>query len=82
MYNRKGICDQTKADVSIAITGIAGPNGGTDEKPVGLVYMACCLNGKVTVREYHFSGNRTKIRESAVAYALTLIRNCVKYDKK
>lgn len=78
----KGICDQTKADVSIAITGIAGPDGGSEEKPVGLVYMACSVNGIVTVKEYHFSGNRTKIRESAVAYALTLIRNCVKHDKK
>lgn len=54
----KGICDQTKADVSIAITGIAGPNGGTDEKPVGLVYMACCVNGKVTVKRVSLFGQQ------------------------
>lgn len=73
----KGAALFTKADVSVAVTGIAGPDGGTEEKPVGLVYIACCVKGKVTVKKYQFSGNRGKVRESAVAAALSLLRNCI-----
>lgn len=73
----KGAALLHKADVSAAITGIAGPDGGTDKKPVGLVYIACSVCGTVTVKEFHFSGNRNKIRETAVSYALTLMRECI-----
>lgn len=73
----KGLIGYTKADTGIAVTGIAGPDGGTDEKPVGLVYIACSVGGKVTVKKHHFSGNRAKIRESSVAAALTLLRKCI-----
>ncbi|HEX3021028.1 MAG TPA: CinA family protein, partial [Lachnospiraceae bacterium] len=64
----------TGSDVSIAITGIAGPDGGTPEKPVGLVYIGCFVKNKVIVKEFHFNGNRQKVRESAVVYALDLLR--------
>ena len=67
----------TGSDVCISITGIAGPDGGSEEKPVGLVYMACSLNNKVTVKEYHFQGSREKIREYSVVRALTLLRSCI-----
>lgn len=67
----------SKADVNVSITGIAGPDGGTEEKPVGLVYIGCCVKGKTVVKEYHFSGNRAKIRESSVSAALTLMRRCI-----
>lgn len=73
----KGAAENFKADVAVAITGIAGPDGGTKEKPVGLVYIACNVKGKITVQEYHFIGNRMKIRESSVMAALTLMRRCV-----
>lgn len=73
----KGAVLLTKADVSVAVTGIAGPDGGTEEKPVGLVYIACNVKGKVTVKKYRFSGNRTKVRESAVSAALILMRGCI-----
>ena len=66
-----------KADVAVAITGIAGPDGGSEEKPVGLVYIACNIKGKVTVQKYQFIGNRAKIRESAVTAALNLMRKCM-----
>lgn len=72
-----GGCEKTGTQVCISITGIAGPGGGTEEKPVGLVYMGCCVNGKTTVREFRFKGNRSKIREQAVVKALTLLRNCI-----
>ncbi|WP_099468527.1 competence/damage-inducible protein A [Konateibacter massiliensis] len=65
------------SDICVAITGIAGPEGGTDEKPVGLVYIACCVDHKVTVKEFHFTGNRQKVREQSVVKALTLLRDCI-----
>lgn len=62
------------------ITGIAGPGGATDEKPVGLVYIACSYNNQVTVREFHFKGERNKVRESSVVNALILLRECIIAD--
>ena len=62
------------ADAALSVTGIAGPGGGTAEKPVGLVYIGCAVNGEVTVREYRFTGNREKNRDYAVARAITLLR--------
>lgn len=73
----KGAAVSSKADVAVAITGIAGPDGGSEEKPVGLVYIGCSVCGRVKVKEYHFSGNRNKIRENSVIAALTLMRQCI-----
>ncbi len=73
----KGLGMTTKCDVAVSVTGIAGPDGGTEEKPVGLVYIACMVKGTITVREYHFQGNRAKIRESATSAALILMRTCI-----
>ena len=73
----KGAALAAKADVAVAITGIAGPDGGTKTKPVGLVYIACYVKGKVTVEKYQFKGNRSKVRESAVSSALGLTRRCI-----
>lgn len=73
----KGLLADSKTDVGIAVTGIAGPDGGTKEKPVGLVYISCCVKGKVTVQECHFAGNREKVRRTSVTAALMLARRCV-----
>lgn len=73
----KGAALLTKADVAVAVTGIAGPDGGTEDKPVGLVYIACNVKGKITVQKYQFAGNRSKVRESAVSAALALMRGCI-----
>ena len=73
----KGGVFATDADICIAITGIAGPDGGTPEKPVGLVYIACYLQDDVRVEEYRFKGNRAKIREQAVVKALDLLRRSI-----
>ncbi len=67
----------TDADVCIAITGLAGPDGGSEEKPVGLVYIACYLKDKVRVEKYQFKGNREKIREQSVVKALDLLRRSI-----
>jgi len=67
----------TGADVSVAITGIAGPDGGTEEKPVGLVYISCNIKGNVIVKEFRMKGNREKIRDQSVIYALDLLRRSI-----
>ena len=72
-----GGAEEADAEAAVAVTGIAGPDGGTDEKPVGLVYIACCLNGDVTVEECHFHGSRTEIREQSAMEALDLLRRCI-----
>lgn len=72
-----GLAQRTGAEVSLSITGIAGPSGGTKEKPVGLVFMGCRVKDRTVIKEFHFSGNREKIRESSVAAALSLVRSCI-----
>ncbi len=63
----------SKADVSLAITGYAGPDGGTEEKPVGTVYIGCAMKNFKTIYErFSFSGNRHAIREQAAEAALNL----------
>ena len=62
------------ADYSLAITGIAGPGGGSPQKPVGLVYIALATpSGEVEVRQHRFSGSRQGIRWSATEAALSLL---------
>ena len=70
----EGVSVTTGSDVGIGITGIAGPEGGTEEKPVGLVYIGCYVKEKAVAREYHFVGDRNDIRESSVMAALALLR--------
>lgn len=67
----------TDCDACVAVTGLAGPGGGTDEKPVGLVYIATYMKESVKVKEYHFKGNREKIRQQAVVKALDLLRRSI-----
>lgn len=69
-----GAAEYLQTDVAVAVTGIAGPEGGTKEKPVGLVYIGCCVCGQVKVYECHFNGTREKIRENTTIMALNLIR--------
>lgn len=73
----RGAALVSKADVTVSVTGIAGPDGGTEEKPVGLVYMGCSVCGRITVKKCQFSGNRAKIRENTVSAALSLMRECI-----
>ncbi len=72
----KGGCLVTGADAAVSVTGFAGPEGGA-EAPVGTVFIGCCLKGRTTVKEYHFTGNRSSVREQAVANALVLLRACL-----
>ena len=71
----KGCAAATKADAAISLTGIAGPDGGSEEKPVGLTYIGVSVLGSIKVKKFVFSGEREKIRESATATALTMLRH-------
>lgn len=69
----KGIMAKTGASVGISITGIAGPTGGTSEKPVGLVYIGIGVNDEIYTIENHFTGNRESIQDRAVIKAMKLL---------
>ncbi|MDY0159846.1 MAG: CinA family nicotinamide mononucleotide deamidase-related protein [Bacteroidales bacterium] len=70
----KGIAELLKTDISIAVTGIAGPGGGTSEKPVGTVWIAISIKGKVLSKKYKFGNRRdTNIRRTVNAGILFLI---------
>jgi len=58
----QGAAKTSGSDIGVGITGIAGPGGGTDKKPVGLVYMAVHYKGKTTTRELHLNGERERVR--------------------
>ena len=60
-------------DCSIAVTGIAGPDGGTPEKPVGTVYISCSCSGNITVEKLALRGGREAIRQRAAARAVYLL---------
>ncbi len=69
----EGLVQSTGTSTGIAITGIAGPTGGTKEKPVGLVYISVYCQGKTLVKKYQLSGNRHKVRERAVVQGLIML---------
>ena len=71
----KGAAKHGKADVAIAVTGLAGPEGGTPEKPVGLVYIGIYYNEKVYWQECHFEGDRMAIRGLTVVNSLHFLLN-------
>ena len=59
---------------AVSVTGVAGPDGGTKECPVGLVFIGCYLNGKTTVKECRFTGNRMENRLHTVETALEMLK--------
>lgn len=66
----EGAARAAGADAAIAVTGIAGPGGGTAQKPIGLVYIGTYLCGNIRVTENHFLGERYEIRKQAAEAAL------------
>lgn len=69
----EGAAFSAGADAALSATGIAGPMGGTDEKPVGLVYIGCYLKGRTTVKECRFNGDRMENRIKTVETALAML---------
>ena len=73
----RGSARLAQADMGLATTGIAGPGGGTPDKPVGLVYIGCCLHDDVVVEKHVFPGDRLQVREQAVEAAMDLAIRCL-----
>lgn len=63
----------TGADLAVSVTGIAGPKGGSDEKPVGLVWFGIASQAGVRTEKVLFPGDRAKVREQAVIHALGML---------
>lgn len=76
----RGLAAKFGCDAAVSLTGIAGPGGGSLEKPVGLVYAGIYWRGKVTVHELHLRRSRSQIRERAAASALYLLREMILND--
>ncbi len=65
-----GAVKHSHAQVAVAVTGVAGPTGGTAEKPVGLVWFGFALPGQVLTEKMHFAGDRAAVRAATVRHAL------------
>ena len=74
----QGVARTSGAEVGVGITGIAGPDGGTPEKPVGTVCFGFFINGEIFSKTAHLSGDRTKIRESAAEYVFEALYELLK----
>jgi nicotinamide-nucleotide amidase len=70
----KGCRKKDGADIGIATTGIAGPSGGSDKKPVGLVYTALADESNTWVREFRFGGGREVIKRRTAQAVLEMVR--------
>ena len=70
----EGVAKALGADVGVGITGVAGPGGGTDEKPVGLVYISILYNGQHYTRKMKSTNGRDRVRMQAASTALDMIR--------
>ena len=65
-----GACAHAPVQASVAVTGIAGPSGGSADKPVGTVWFGWCVNSQVSAERQRFDGDRAAVREQTVAHAL------------
>jgi len=66
----RGALRRSRGAIAVAVTGIAGPGGGTAKKPVGMVCFAWCFKNQVSSQTRHFKGNRTSVRRKSVIHAL------------
>ena len=73
----EGARKKAGATIAISITGIAGPTGGTAQKPVGTVFIGVATPHTTTVEKHLFSGNRTQIRKQATNHALALLNRSI-----
>lgn len=68
-----GALKSSGADLSVAISGVAGPSGGSKEKPVGTVYIATANKDKTVVERFAFAGDRDQVRRQSVSEAIALL---------
>ncbi len=76
----KGALKKTCADISLAITGIAGPHGATNELPVGTVFIALASDMDTTCKKVHFDGDRQSVRYLAVCFAFEMAISMLSED--
>ncbi len=74
----EGVRARSGASIGVGITGIAGPTGGTDQKPVGLVFVALADERGTQIREFHFPGSRDRVRLWATQMALEMVRRRIR----
>ena len=70
-----GALSHSNAQIAIAVTGVAGP-GCSEDKPAGLVFIACATKDEVVREKHHFSGDRADVRRATVVAALALLLRC------
>jgi nicotinamide-nucleotide amidase len=70
----RGICAAARTPCGVAITGIAGPDGGTPQKPVGTVFIGVAVEGEVTARRFRFAGDRAAVKWQSAQMALDMLR--------
>jgi nicotinamide-nucleotide amidase len=73
----KGVCEKFNAMLGIATTGIAGPSGGTDKKPVGTIYIAVKYLDQILVRKFRLFGNRIQFMERANNCAMAMVKEII-----
>jgi nicotinamide-nucleotide amidase len=69
-----GARERAKTEFALAVTGIAGPDGGTESKPVGTVWIGLATPASTTARHFLFPGDRSMIRDRSAKMALTMLR--------
>ena len=77
IHMAKGVRDLFGSDFSVSITGIAGPDGGTETKPVGLVWIGISTKDETFARKFNFRGNREDVRIKAVDAAIKLLLDVI-----
>ncbi len=70
----RGACERCHASVAIAVSGIAGPDGGSPDKPVGTVWLGWALPDRIVSECCHFEGDRAAVREATVSHAFGRLR--------
>ena len=70
----RGICERSGSACGLAVTGIAGPDGGTAQKPIGTVFFGVAVSGQVTSRRFRFGGDRVSVKWQSAQTALDLLR--------
>ena len=76
-----GLKKKTDCDIAVSVTGIAGPGGGTDEKPVGLVYIGISTDSQTKAFKYIFKGSRNQVRFKTAKTAMLLALRALKEEK-
>ncbi len=78
----EGICARTGAEIGVGITGIAGPGGGSEKKPVGTVYAGISVNGATSVYHLRIGGTRNEVREETCRFVFGRLLELVRENEK